>query len=183
MKVVVGLGNPGNEYQETRHNIGFMVVDALAKELNISLDKNKFKGQIGEGFLNGEKIILVKPMTYMNLSGETVGPLLSWYKLDRADLLVVYDDMDLSLGQLRIRRKGSSGGHNGMKSIIAHLNTEDFSRLKIGIGSPRFNVINYVLGKFEKDEKQIVEEAINRAVEAAKVFLTKGVQEAMNKYN
>lgn len=183
MKVVVGLGNPGNEYHETRHNIGFMAVDALAKELNISLDKNKFKGQIGEGFLNGEKIILVKPMTYMNLSGETVGPLLSWYKLDRADLLVVYDDMDLSLGQLRIRRKGSSGGHNGMKSIIAHLNTEDFSRLKIGIGSPRFNVINYVLGKFEKDEKQIVEEAINRAVEAAKVFLTKGVQEAMNKYN
>lgn len=184
MKVVIGLGNPGLQYRETRHNIGFMVIDALAKKENICIDKGKFKGLIGEGNINGQKILLVKPQTFMNLSGETVSQVLHWYKVTAEDIIVIYDDMSLAVGQLRFRPKGSAGGHNGIKSMIQQLNTENFARLKIGIDRPLFgDVTGFVLGKFNQEEREIIDKTIERATDALYTYLKDGIIGAMNKFN
>lgn len=157
MKLIVGLGNPGREYKNTRHNAGFLTLDLLAKELGISVETKKFKSLIGEGFHKGEKIILVKPQTYMNVSGESVELIMDYFDIDLDDLLVISDDMDLSLGSIRIKEKGSSGGQRGIASIIKHLGTSNFSRLRIGIGkSDVIPVVDYVLGKID-DETAILE--------------------------
>lgn len=157
MKVIVGLGNPGNEYKNTRHNAGFLALDLVAKELMVDISTKKFKALIGEGFHKGEKIILVKPQTYMNLSGESLIQVMNYYDIDPSEILVISDDLDLSLGSIRIKEKGSSGGQKGIQSIIKHIGTSDFHRLRIGIGkSDVIPVVDYVLGKID-DETAILE--------------------------
>jgi len=186
MKLIVGLGNPGNKYADTRHNVGFMVIDYLSHVLGIKVETLKFKSIIGEGLVGTEKVILAKPQTYMNLSGEAVFDIFQWYKMDVEDILVVYDDMDLPLGRLRLRMKGSAGGHNGMKSIIYLLGSDAFPRLRIGIGRPtnlRMETVDYVLGKFSKEEYPLVEDAVKKAGEAVDIFLKDGIEKAMNQVN
>lgn len=185
MKLIVGLGNPGREYEATRHNIGFMVVDSLSEKWAIPVSKNQNKALVGEGKFNGEKVILVKPVTYMNLSGEAVGALMRWHKLSPEDIIVVYDDLDLQPGKLRIRGKGSAGGHNGIKSIIQHLGTDVFPRLKVGIGRPYpgQDSANYVLNRFNSGERDLMVQAIVRAAEAVEAIITHGVTQAANLYN
>ncbi len=185
MKIIVGLGNPGREYEATRHNIGFMVIDKLAAAWDIELSKTQHKALLGEGKFHSEKVILMKPMTYMNLSGEAVGAIMRWHKLKPEDVLVVYDDMDLVPGKLRIRTQGSAGGHNGIKSIIQHLGTEVFTRLKLGIGRPQpgRDSSNYVLQGFSAGEKEIIQEVLHRATEAIELVLTEGAVMASNKFN
>lgn len=186
MYVIVGLGNPGLRYQETRHNVGFQVIDSIAGDLKIDINKNKFKAQIGEGLINDEKVILVKPQTYMNLSGESVEEIINWYKIPSSNLIIVYDDVDLSVGKVRIRPKGSSGTHNGMRSIISSLDTEDFPRVRIGIGKPEIpemDLGDFVLSRFFQEEKSEIETGIKNAAEAVKVIVRQGVGFAMNKFN
>jgi peptidyl-tRNA hydrolase, PTH1 family len=186
MKVIVGLGNPGREYERTKHNVGFWAIDRLADDLGITLNQGKYKGLIGEGRAGNEKVLLVKPLTYMNLSGECVAPLLNFYKLDaEEDLLVIYDDLDLPCGKLRLRTKGSSGGHNGIKSLIAHLGTEEFKRIKVGIDRPEpgRKVPDYVLSSFPPDKQTEVEEAVKRACEAAKEWMSISFLRVMNQFN
>lgn len=152
MKVVIGLGNPGKQYEKTRHNVGFLILDEVAKRLNIQVNTRKFKALIGEGFVNMEKVIFVKPQTYMNLSGEAVLEILNYYNLDESDLFVITDDLDLELGKLRLRDKGSSGGQKGVQNIIDRLGTQNFLRLKVGIGNNKMiETKDYVLGKLDKD--------------------------------
>lgn len=182
MKIIVGLGNPGREYAATRHNVGFMVIDELADELGITIDKKKFNAHYGEGRFGSEKLLLVKPQTYMNLSGEAVGTMASWYKVAPEDVIVVYDDMDLPLGKLRVRGQGSAGGHNGVKSLISHLGTEKFPRVKIGIGRGRES-INHVLAPFAAQEREEVLSALNTATLAVKALISEGLLKAMNTYN
>lgn len=185
MILVVGLGNPGKDYAATRHNVGFMVVDLLADELGVKVDKVKFKSLIGEGRLGSEKVILAKPQTYMNLSGEAVLDIVDYYKIPPEKVVVIVDDMDLPAGRVRLRMKGGSGGHNGMKSIIYQLKTEEFSRLRIGIGkpAPERQTVGYVLGKFADEEKGIMQEALRKSVEAVKEIIEAGAERAMNKVN
>ncbi|MDU5722675.1 MAG: aminoacyl-tRNA hydrolase [Clostridium butyricum] len=183
MFLIVGLGNPGSQYEDTRHNIGFKVVDNIAKEYNIEINRQKFKGMCGEGFINGEKVILLKPTTYMNLSGESVREVVDFYKLSNDDVLVIYDDISLDVGRLRIREKGSAGGHNGIKSIIAHLGTDIFPRIKVGVGQPNVDLVNYVLGKFTKEEMEVLNESIDASTKAAKEIISNDVKTAMNIYN
>ncbi|GEQ20214.1 aminoacyl-tRNA hydrolase [Clostridium butyricum] len=183
MFLIVGLGNPGSQYEDTRHNIGFKVVDNIAKEYNIEINRQKFKGMCGEGFINGEKVILLKPTTYMNLSGESVREVVDFYKLSNDDVLVIYDDISLDVGRLRIREKGSAGGHNGIKSIIAHLGTDIFPRIKVGVGQPNVDLVNYVLGKFTKEEMEVLNESIDASTRAAKEIISNDVKTAMNIYN
>ena len=184
MKLIVGLGNPGKEYAETRHNVGFMVVDHLAGDLGISIDKKKYSALYGEGKLGMEKVLLVKPQTYMNLSGQAVWPLAHWYKVSPEDIITVYDDMDLPLGKLRVRSQGSAGGHNGVKSLIAALGTEKFVRVKIGIErSVQGDSIDHVLRPFLPSEKEIVAQAIKNAAEAVRTLVIDGIEKAMNRYN
>ncbi len=185
MKMIVGLGNPGREYAFTRHNIGFEVVDALAEAFSIPLTKTKFQGVFGKGTIDGEEVLLLKPLTYMNLSGESVSPLLQYFKIDPEDLMVVYDDLDLPTGKLRLRMKGSAGGHNGIKSILYHLQTEEFKRLRIGIGRPegRQPVVDYVLKKFSKEQELEVQEAIDTAIKACKSWMKQPFEQVMNQYN
>lgn len=185
MFIVVGLGNPGAKYAETRHNIGFMVVDYLSRMLNVSVNKIKHKALIGECRIGTEKVILAKPQTYMNLSGESVLDIVEFYKLPSENLIVVYDDADLDTGVVRIRPKGSSGTHNGMKSIIYLLNTDDFPRVRIGIGKqPDFmDLADYVTSKFSKDEIPLMEDAVKRAAAALEEIVGNGINSAMNKYN
>ncbi|WP_066634301.1 aminoacyl-tRNA hydrolase [Desulfolucanica intricata] len=186
MKLIVGLGNPGPEYINTRHNIGFKVIEKVAEKSGTSLYKKMFRALIGQTVFEGQKIILAKPQTYMNLSGLAVASLLSWYKLSPEELLVVYDDFNLELGRLRLRKKGSAGGHNGMKSIIRELGTDNFPRLRFGIGkpaSPGPDQSSYVLGKFSTGEIRVVEEGIDTAVEAISTILSGGIENAMNKFN
>lgn len=183
MFLIVGLGNPGSQYEDTRHNIGFKVVDNIAKEYNIEINRQKFKGVCGEGFINGEKVILLKPTTYMNLSGESVREVVDFYKLSNDDVLVIYDDISLDVGRLRIREKGSAGGHNGIKSIIAHLGTDIFPRIKVGVGQPNVDLVNYVLGKFTKEEMEVLNESIDASTKAAKEIISNDVKTAMNIYN
>ncbi|MBS5984438.1 aminoacyl-tRNA hydrolase [Clostridium butyricum] len=183
MFLIVGLGNPGSQYEDTRHNIGFKVVDNIAKEYNIEINRQKFKGMCGEGFINGEKVILLKPTTYMNLSGESIREVVDFYKLSNDDILVIYDDISLDVGRLRIREKGSAGGHNGIKSIIAHLGTDIFPRIKVGVGQPNVDLVNYVLGKFTKEEMEVLNESIDASTKAAKEIISNDVKTAMNIYN
>ncbi len=183
MFLIVGLGNPGIQYENTRHNIGFKVIDNIAKEYNIEINRQKFKGVYGEGFINGEKVILLKPTTYMNLSGESIREVVDFYKLTCEDIVVIYDDISLDVGRLRIREKGSAGGHNGIKSIIAHLGTDVFPRIKVGVGQPNVDLVNYVLGKFTDEEMEVLSESIDASTKAVSEIIKDDVNTAMNKFN
>ncbi|ADM36113.1 aminoacyl-tRNA hydrolase [Bacillus spizizenii] len=185
MLVIAGLGNPGKNYENTRHNVGFMVIDQLAKEWNIELNQNKFNGLYGTGFVSGKKVLLVKPLTYMNLSGECLRPLMDYYDVDNGDLTVIYDDLDLPTGKIRLRTKGSAGGHNGIKSLIQHLGTSEFDRIRIGIGRPvnGMKVVDYVLGSFNKEEVPDIDGAIDKSVKACEASLSKPFLEVMNEFN
>lgn len=186
MFIIAGLGNPTLQYEGTRHNAGFDVIDTLAGKYNISVDGRKNRALIGKGIIEGKKVILAKPQTYMNLSGESLGGLVDYYKVDEeSEFLVVYDDISLDVGQLRIRKKGSAGGHNGMKNIISHLGTEVFPRIKVGVGEKpkKYDLADYVLSRFSKEERAIMEEGYQKAVEAVEMILRGKMDEAMNKFN
>ena len=187
MYIIVGLGNPGREYEGTRHNVGFLVLDKLAAKENISILEKKHKAIIGKGMAAGQKCVLAKPQTYMNLSGECVRQLIDFYKVDEtAELIVISDDVSLEVGQIRIRKKGSAGGHNGLKNIIAHLGTDQFPRVRVGVGAPAHpdhEMIDWVIGHFTPQEKKTVDEAVGRAVDAALCIMEKGVSEAQNRFN
>lgn len=186
MKIIAGLGNPGSEYAKTKHNVGFMFVDALAEKLNIADEwKLKQDALVAEGRIGTEKVLLVKPLTYMNESGRAIGPLLSWYKLAPSDLIVIHDDMDIPAGMIRIRRKGSAGGHNGMKSILYHVQDENFARMRIGIGRPLpgWTVVKHVLAPFSAEDTAKIQEAIAALLPAVACIVTDGIDLAMNRYN
>lgn len=184
MKIVVGLGNPGPDYKETRHNIGYKVLEELAARHRVVRQESKYDSIIGETRINGHKVLLVKPLTYMNLSGKAVQPLVHWHKLDLSDLIVIYDDMDLPVGSLRIRAAGGSGGHKGIKSIMDRLNTDSFPRVRIGIGRPiERDAANWVLGRFSGLEKEQMTIAVNKAADAVERWAAAGLTEAMNAYN
>ncbi|MEQ8154157.1 MAG: aminoacyl-tRNA hydrolase [Clostridiaceae bacterium] len=183
MFLIVGLGNPGTEYKGTRHNIGFDVIDCLAEKNNIEVNRKKFKGEIGEGKISGEKVVLLKPTTYMNLSGESIREVINFYKITNDKVIVIYDDISLEIGRLRIRGKGSAGGHNGIKSILANLGSDVFPRIKVGVGQPKGNLVSHVLGKFSKEEMESVEKVVEGAAEAAEEIVKNGETEAMNKFN
>lgn len=186
MYIIAGLGNPGRDYENTRHNIGFDVIDRLADQENIGVLEKKHKAIIGKGMIAGEKCILAKPQTFMNLSGESVRALLDYYKADEtADLIVISDDISLDVGQIRIRKKGSAGGHNGLKNIIAHLGHDSFMRVKMGVGEkPRgWDLADYVLGHFSPSEREIMDEAAERAADAVRMMIAEDVDAAMNEYN
>lgn len=185
MYIIAGLGNPTREYEKTRHNVGFDTIDVLADKLNTSVDEKKFKGLYGKGIIAGEKVILLKPQTFMNLSGESVREAADFYKVDPEHIIVIYDDISLDVGQLRIRKKGSAGGHNGIKNIIAHLGTQEFPRIKVGVGDkPKgMDLADYVLGHFSKEDQAKMDEAFKDAANAAEMILDKGMDAAMNHYN
>jgi len=185
MHIIVGLGNPGLKYDSTRHNVGFEVIERFAYEHNININQKRFKGLFGQGVVNGEKVLLLKPQTYMNLSGESVKMLLDFYQLLPKDLIIVYDDISLDIGQIRIRKKGSAGGHNGVKNIIQHLGTNEFPRIKVGVGEkpPNWNLADYVLSRFSNEEMKEIKEAIERSVEAINEIIDKDIVSAMNKFN
>lgn len=186
MYIIVGLGNPKKEYENTRHNIGFDVIDRLAEEEHISVLEKKHKAIIGKGIVAGQKCILAKPQTFMNLSGESVRELIDYYKVDEeTELIVISDDISLDVGQLRIRKKGSAGGHNGLKNIIAHLGHDTFCRIKMGVGEkPKgYDLADYVLGHFPKEERAIMDEAAKRACDAIRLMITEDADAAMNAYN
>ncbi|MDO5038376.1 aminoacyl-tRNA hydrolase [Clostridium sp.] len=183
MFIIVGLGNIGEKYENTRHNIGFDSVDYIANKYNIDINRKKFKGVYGEGFIEGEKVILIKPSTFMNLSGECVREILDFYKLTNEDIIVLYDDISLDVGKIRIREKGSAGGHNGIKNIISHLGTDKFSRIKIGVGQPKGDLINHVLGNFSKEEREVLEESLDVTKLAVDEIIKSDISSAMNKYN
>ena len=184
MKLIIGLGNPGKEYDQTRHNCGFMVLDHLANELNVEINKAKFKGLYGKTKVKGEDVILLKPQTYMNLSGESVGEVMRFFKIAKEDILVIYDDLDLPVGKLRLRTSGSAGGHNGIKSIIQHVGGQDFKRIRVGIDKhPMIPVVDYVLGKFTKEQMVDLQSAIEQASKAAQAFITTDFNKVMNQYN
>ena len=186
MHIIAGLGNPGREYAHTRHNVGYDTLDILADKHSISVDTTKFKGLIGKGIINGEKVILLKPLTYMNLSGESIREAVDYYKTDpETDLIVIYDDIYLDPGNIRIRKQGSAGGHNGMKNIISHLGTEIFPRVRIGVGEkPKaYDLKDYVLGHFSKDEADAMQDGMIRAVNAVEKILAGDIDSAMTEYN
>ena len=186
MFLIVGLGNPTKQYEKTRHNIGFDVMDALADKYNISISENKHKALCGKGVIEGMKVVLAKPQTYMNLSGESVAELVNYYKLDpESELIVVFDDISLEPGNIRIRKKGSAGGHNGIKNIIANLGTDHFMRVKVGVGEKpkNWDLADYVLSTFPKEDREKVEEAMDHAVEAVRMMLDGETEAAMNRYN
>lgn len=186
MYVIVGLGNPGDKYARTRHNVGFDVIDLLAEQNGISVTERKHKALIGKGRIAGQAVILVKPQTFMNLSGESVGDILHFYKLDPAqELIVISDDVALDPGTLRIRKKGSAGGHNGLKNIIAHCHTEEFMRVRIGVGKlpPNGDMIAHVLGRFAPGDRRLVELSYERAAQAIDCILSEDVDKAMSRYN
>lgn len=183
MKVIVGLGNPGRKYSDTRHNIGFRALEEVARRYSIEKEESRFDSIIGHIRIGGEKVLLVKPLTYMNLSGKAVQPLMRWFKLDLAELIVVYDDMDLAPGTVRLRAQGGSGGHKGMTSIIERLGSKEFARIRIGIGRPDNDAIDWVLGKFGAAEQKLMDEAINRTGDALECWVKQGIDRAMNEYN
>lgn len=183
MFLIVGLGNPGKEYSNTRHNIGFDVIDFMAEKYNISINRTKFKGIYGEGTIRGEKVILLKPTTYMNLSGESIRQVVDFYKIEKDNIVVIYDDISLEVGRMRIRAKGSAGGHNGIKSIIAHTGDDIFPRIKVGVGAPKDDLVSHVLGRFSKDERVLLNQVIEAATNATETIIGKGVSEAMNLFN
>ena len=186
MFLIVGLGNPGKQYEHTRHNIGFDVMDALAEKYNISISEKKHKALCGKGVINGVKVVLAKPQTYMNLSGESVAELVNYYKMDpEEEMIVIYDDISLAPGNLRIRKKGSAGGHNGIKSIIAHLGTTVFPRIKVGVGEKpkNYDLADYVLGHFSKQERELMEEGYEHASDAVEQIVQGEIEAAMNVFN
>lgn len=183
MKLIVGLGNPGKKYEKTRHNMGFMVLDHLSDISQIDIDKEVFNGLLGRGKIFNEDVLLFKPTTFMNLSGTAVQQVASYFKIKLEDIIVVYDDMALPVGQIRLRKSGSSGGQKGMQNIIDLLHSQDIKRIRIGIGEPSFNAVDYVLGKPLKEELPLVEESIIRAVEALKEALKSNFEKAMSQYN
>ncbi len=186
MFIIAGLGNPDRQYEGTRHNAGFEVIDRIAEKYNISVDTKKHRALIGKGIVAGQKVILAKPQTYMNLSGESIRSLLDYYKVDEEqELLVIYDDISLDVGQLRIREKGSAGGHNGIKNIIVHLGGQVFPRIKVGVGEkPKgYDLADYVLGHFSKAEREAMDEGYDKAVHAAELIVSGQIREAMNEYN
>ncbi|MCB2294888.1 aminoacyl-tRNA hydrolase [Clostridium algoriphilum] len=183
MYLVVGLGNPGDEYKHTRHNVGFDVIDLMADKYNVSINRIKFKGVCTEINIASEKVILLKPSTYMNLSGESVREASSFYKIPNENIIIIYDDISLDAGKLRIRSKGSAGGHNGIKSIISCMSSDIFSRIKIGVGQPQKALIPHVLGRFSKEDRVLVGKAFEASIEATKTIIEKGCTEAMNQFN
>lgn len=186
MFIIVGLGNPTDEYKGTRHNVGFDVIDAIADKYNISVTDRQNRAFCGKGIIAGQKVILVKPQTYMNLSGESVRGFVDYYKVDEeTEILVIFDDISLGVGQLRIRKKGSAGGHNGIKNIIQHLGTNVFQRIKVGVGEKpkHYDLADYVLGHFSKEEKELMADGYQRAIEAVEMILQGEIDAAMNEFN
>lgn len=183
MKLIVGLGNPGREYHSTRHNVGFDTIDRLAGDFRIHVRSRRSHSLLGEGVIGGEKVVLAKPLTFMNLSGQAVGDMARYYHVAHQDIIVICDDVNLPLGKLRIRPKGSAGGHNGLKSVIQSLGADDFVRVRIGIGSPRNEMISHVLSRFAKAEQDTIRYAIARAADAVKEIVVEGTEQAMNRFN
>ena len=185
MKIIAGLGNPGREYDKTRHNAGFEAIDEIAKKYNIDLDEKKHKAICGKGFINGEKVILLKPQTYMNLSGESLRAAIDFYKLSAEDVIVLFDDISLEVGQLRIRQKGSAGGHNGIKSIISHIGGNEFIRIKLGVGGKPEgrDLADHVLSGFDRDTEPLIRKVIELVGGAILTIMKEGAEAAMNKYN
>ena len=185
MKLIIGLGNPEKDYANTRHNMGFNVINKLAEKYNIEVKKDKFKALFGNGSIEGEKVVLIKPQTFMNLSGEAVQEFVNFYKIPLEDIIVIYDDIDIEPGKIRIRRNGSSGSHNGMKSLISCLNSELFTRIRVGIGKPQghLDMIAHVIGGISEEDKEVLEKGVNIAVEAVIEILKNNIDVAMNKYN
>lgn len=185
MKVIAGLGNPTKKYEGTRHNMGFSAIYQIADRYNIKMNILNHKALIGTGIIAGEKVMLVMPQTFMNLSGESIGEILRYYKLTPEDLIVLYDDIDLDIGKLRIRAKGSAGGHNGIKNIIAHIGTTEFDRVRIGVGhKPEGrDLADYVLSRFSSGELPVVRDSVSKAADAIEVIITTGIDAAMNKFN
>lgn len=186
MYIIAGLGNPGREYENTRHNTGFMVIDEAAGKYNISVTEKKHKALIGKGFIGGRKVILVKPQTFMNLSGESIREVIDYYKIDeKAELIIISDDISLEAGAIRIRKKGSAGGHNGLKNIILHLGHDEFQRIRMGVGEkpPEYELIDYVLGRFGEEDSKLMAESVKEAAKAIEVMITEGPDAAMNRFN
>ena len=183
MKLIVGLGNPGKKYEGTRHNMGFMAVDLFSDISQIDVDKEVFSGLLGRGKVFDEDVLLFKPTTYMNLSGTAVSQVVHYFKIEKEDIIVVYDDMAISPGNIRLRLNGSSGGHKGMQNIIDQLGTSDIKRIRIGIGEPTYDTVDFVLSKPLKEEKELIDEAIENAANAIKEALKSGFDRAMNRFN
>lgn len=185
MKMIVGLGNIGKKYDQTRHNVGFMVVDELAKQEGVDFGKEKMSALLATTFINGEKVLLVKPTTYMNESGRAVRPLMDYYNIPVEDIIICHDDMDLDVGNLRLRQKGSAGGHNGIKSIISHVGTKEFKRLRIGTGHPqKMSVVDWVLSRFTPNQKKLVDQEISNGIDAIEEWIkTDNFDEVMNDFN
>ena len=185
MYLIAGLGNPTKEYDKTRHNVGFSVIDVLADRYRIDISEKKHKALCGRGVIEGQKVLLLKPQTFMNLSGESIRAAADYYKIEPEEMIVIYDDISLDPGQLRIRLKGSAGGHNGIKNIIANLGTQDFPRIKVGVGAkpPRMDLADYVLSRFGAGEQKLMKEAFGEAAEAAVMMMTDGAERAMNHFN
>lgn len=185
MFVIAGLGNPGKQYENTRHNIGFIAVNYLAAKHNIDISKIKFKGILGEGKIAGERVIILKPQTFMNLSGESIAEVLNFYKLKNENLIVIHDDISLSTGRIRIRKKGSDGGHNGLKSIIYQTKSDAFTRIKIGVGDKpnEWDLADWVLGKFSDDDIKVLSKSVEIAADAVEEIIKNGAESAMNKFN
>ena len=185
MYLIVGLGNPENEYAHTRHNMGFDTINQIAKNNNIQITKNKFKGLCESTIIQNQKVILLKPQTYMNLSGESVKEVAEFYNLKPEEIIVIYDDIDIEKGYIKIRKKGGAGSHNGMKSVVSRLNSEDFPRVRVGIGMPEFkgDLVNYVIGNITDEEYEELKKGINKASEAVASIIKDGIDMAMNKYN
>ena len=185
MYIIAGLGNPTREYEKTRHNVGFEVIDVLADMLGTTVEEKKFKGCYGRGIIGGEKVLLLKPQTFMNLSGESIRAASDFYKVDPEHIIIIYDDISLDVGQLRIRKKGRAGGHNGIKNIIAHLGTQEFPRIKVGVGDKpkKMDLADYVLSRFSKEDRAAMEDAFKEAAKAVEVMITEGMDIAMNQFN
>ena len=185
MYLIVGLGNPENEYGNTRHNMGFDTIDEIAKRNNIEVNKNKFKGLYQTTIIQNQKVILLKPQTYMNLSGESIKEVVDFYQIKPDEIIVIYDDIDTEKGNIRIRKQGGPGTHNGMKSVIENLNTTEFARIRVGIGQPEFknDMINYVIGKVPEKEQKILHQGVIKAADAVEEIIKNGIDIAMNKFN
>ena len=185
MYLIVGLGNPEPEYSKTRHNMGFDVINELSKKYDIKVEKQGFNALYGTGIIENEKVILCKPQTYMNLSGESIKEVVNFYNIEPKEIIVIYDDIDIEKGKIKLRKKGGAGSHNGMKSVVEELNTTDFARIRVGIGQPEFksDMINYVIGKVPEDEQKILKEGTHKAAEAVEEILKNGIDIAMNKFN
>ena len=184
MYIIAGLGNPGKKYENTRHNMGFIAIDLLAEEFGIKVDKLKFKSLVGEGRIAGQRVLLMKHQTYMNLSGEAIREAVNFYKIEPEELIVIYDDIDIPTGTFRIRKKGSAGTHNGMRSVVYQIQSDQFPRIRVGIGSEKkVDLIHYVTGGVSKSEKELLEDALVKAAKSAACIVEKGIDKAMNEFN